>query len=98
MSRAHTGHPSAAPPEVPSGSSRQRLVQEALPCAVDKDGQHYADSGPSARGPVALHPHPAQSLEAFPFLLFHLPFQGDCLLSAAGTYARKATGGLTVTV
>lgn len=78
MSRVHMGHPSAALPQVPPGSSRQQGAQKALLCGVDKDGPRCADSGLSARGPVAHHPHLAQPLEAFPFPAIpnHLPLPG----------------------
>lgn len=81
MSPVHMGHPSAALPEVPPGSSRQQGTQETLLCGVDKDDQHYADYGPSVRGPVAPHPHLIQSNPWRSFLSLLLPsaFQGDCL-------------------
>lgn len=80
MSCVLMGCPSAAAPEVPPGSSRQQSVQEALPGPMDKESRLYIDSSPSDIGPIAPHPHPIQSSEAFPVPAVPIClFQGDCL-------------------
>lgn len=59
---------------------------------VDKDGQCYAVSGPSARGPGSPHPHLTQPSPWRPFLSLLFPSASSREIASHSTAGRCARG------